>query len=136
MSRESKFRAWFERENKMVLPENLALSYDGNDGFDFAFDKEFPDVEGTIPGTLCFNLMQYTGMKDKNGKEIFESDIIKVAQDELYEVRFDCGGFMAGDMFLDDYWNPSYGHLVEIVGNKFENPGLLEETIEPLEDKH
>lgn len=81
------------------------------DGVSFVIDVE----------TLC----QYTGLKDKNGKnEVFEGDIVDI-NDAIYEVKFDCGGFMAGKMFLDDYWN-LYGYMFKVIGNIHQNPELLE----------
>ncbi|KKL84776.1 hypothetical protein LCGC14_1961420, partial [marine sediment metagenome] len=71
-----------------------------------------------------FILMQFTGLKDKNGKEIFEGDILKY-ENRNYEVSWmeDDGGFFAwlygysiqGGLFL---WT-------EVIGNIYENPELL-----------
>jgi uncharacterized phage protein (TIGR01671 family) len=67
---------------------------------------------------------QYTGLTDKNGHEVYEGDIVET-HDGIYEVTFDCGGFMAGECFLDDYWN-LHGYMFKVIGNKFENPEWLE----------
>ena len=61
-------------------------------------------------------LMQYTGLKDKNGKEIYEGDIVqflihrKLVEWSQEEARFTCPGAVNG----------------EVIGNIYENPELLE----------
>lgn len=64
---------------------------------------------------------QYTGLTDKNGKKIFEGDIVKISNDEIFEVKYEDGGFTAG-LFLGDW---DYGH-VEVIGNIYDNPELME----------
>lgn len=129
--REIKFRAWFELENKMVNPENLALSYDGEDGVDFAFDKEFPDEEGNIPGTLSFKLMQYTGFEGT-----YEGDILYGEESDEYGsiysrwyglVYWDeerCGFYVKDD--LEEIYRLDDFDYDRIAGNIYENPELLE----------
>lgn len=73
-----------------------------------------------------FIYQQWTGLKDKNGKEVFEGDLIKLTDGQIEEVIFDCGGFMTKRfcMYLDDYWN-MHGYMYEVIGNIYENPELL-----------
>lgn len=72
-------------------------------------------------------LMQYTGIKDKNGKEIYEGDIVRwnvvvvFEHETKAEVVFSKGSFMADQYLLNNLLN----HDVEIVGNIYENPELL-----------
>ena len=68
---------------------------------------------------------QYTGLTDKNGKKIFEGDIIFDPETkENYIVEFDEGGFCAGDMFLQAYI--SFDEFdSEVIGNIHDNPELL-----------
>lgn len=77
---------------------------------------------------------QYTGLKDKNGREIFEGDIVEQLSERTYEsvkgtVKFIDGSylieFLSGDngVFLFD--EVAYN---EVLGNVYENPTLLEES--------
>ena len=81
---------------------------------------------------------QYTGLNDKNGKEIYEGDIIEVNQRTLtpdkrpeariLEVKFEnhtVGDFHNWEIWgFRDYSKSTYGHEVEIIGNIYENPEL------------
>lgn len=102
----------------------------------------FIDVEGSVRQLNYDSLdivndvivQQFTGLKDKSGREIYEGDIIKDKQNWLYEVKF-FQEYAIFDMevFKQDN-NPGYCYntrlheskLIEIIGNIFENPELLE----------
>lgn len=67
--RQIKFRAWDKENNKMVDPETYRLEFYGNG------EVYLKDVVRT---TSDIEIMQYTGLKDKNGNEIYEGDVIAV----------------------------------------------------------
>ena len=85
-------------------------------------------------------LMQSTGIFDKNGKEIFEGDIIRYNIDVVdikrhptlgfYTVLDGREGFFGDGMSIDDFEEDAkeFSKTAEIIGNIYENPELLEVT--------
>lgn len=69
-------------------------------------------------------LMQYTGLKDKNGKEIYEGDIVNYFRDELAEVKFINGCFVIDSKAYTDSFLGLMGDI-EVVGNIYENKEML-----------
>ncbi|WP_242300424.1 MULTISPECIES: YopX family protein [unclassified Bacillus cereus group] len=85
---------------------------------------------------VCLDPQQYTGLKDKNGKEIYEGDIVKLLhaaheENEIGKIiyRDDEAAFR---IFTNYLLERNLGSLVsselEVVGNIYENPELLEES--------
>jgi hypothetical protein len=84
-------------------------------------------------------IMQSTGLKDKNGKEIFEGDVISTYTDNLVIKRDNLLGFYVEvgekrnyfaetvDIEYLDLFAKDFGVAVEVLGNIYENPELLEE---------
>lgn len=123
--REIKFRAWDTCMNKVMVYDvqkrSVCLEYWGCDFEDLVEDG---DEENR------FVVMQYTDLKDKNGKEIYEGDILddfcSSGCHNLIYVEF------SNNPQVGDY-EYGYGYLfhrsvneLEIVGNIYENPELLE----------
>ena len=119
--REIKFRAWDVNKHKMI---DEPWGYPNESGWDdyMNINKwfEWSHIDSRNPIVL----MQYTGLKDKNGKEIYEGDIIKwrkgtegVWADQFwaFAVKFP---FICGNAYLG-----------EVIGNIYENPELLTEKV-------
>lgn len=119
MIREIKFRAW---------------AFGGmGDSFN-PFDPEFLSTGGTFDKDTIF--MQFTGLLDKNGKEIFEGDLFQVANNVIYVIKY----FVESENNFEkaygcfcltvpekitipiDEWAIKNG---QIIGNIYENPELL-----------
>jgi uncharacterized phage protein (TIGR01671 family) len=125
--REIKFRAWDKEYNVM------------SEVTEIFFDSKVVKIQRIMPSKWLniylqiFNnieLMQYTGLKDKNGKEIYEGDILHCEGHwNLYTVWDEENARFA---FLCTDWVVTQGHPIQphissyaIIGNIYENPELL-----------
>lgn len=133
--REIKFRAWDKDSNKMIFQHDTNGVLETND---YYFSLNEDDVvllyydEDYCDYLVCnAKLMQYTGLIDKNGKEIYEGDIVrhfKRDKEKLLKIEISSGyGVYAQE---NDTTKRLIGrsntHLCyEVVGNIYENPELL-----------
>ena len=90
---------------------------------------EFSEYEEVDPETVC----QFTGIYDKNGRKIFEGDIVNFYNGDgefsPYEVRWQDSAFlvlMNGKPNLFDVLDDFFSRRCEIIGNIYDNPELLE----------
>ncbi|WP_400194645.1 YopX family protein [Lysinibacillus telephonicus] len=136
--REIKFRAWDKLKNEWMEPPII----DGNNGkamgfspLDGSFVRTFSDDE--------VELVEYTGLKDKNGREIYEGDLYKYTiSHDMYNpelghttfeierveaITFENGAFYHGNDLLADVIE--HDDSFTYIGNIYENPELLEVSV-------
>ncbi|VSD14053.1 YopX protein [Streptococcus pneumoniae] len=131
-----RYRTWIKTEKRMFFSDDiLAIDYENEEIVtqQIYFENGLPDDRDIY----CYDfdeidLMQSTGLKDKNGKEVFVGDIIKCTRGCLHEVYIEkeYGGTFIGGMpsiylkgLLSGY---AWTEHEEIIGNIYENPELLE----------
>lgn len=114
--REIKFRVWDKLNKEMNNIESINFQ----ERRVYKNDVSYLNFNNT-------ELMQCTGLKDKNGKEIYEGDILfESFREEYLKVVFENGSFRAeADGYSLDL--EDYDDICEVVGNIYENPELMEE---------
>lgn len=125
--REIKFRAWDKTEKEMFMPD----TENNNENFFAGFvNGVLRCSESQYDEDDDFILMQYTGLKDKNGKDIYEGDLVNNEDNETAVIIYETGSFLLQypDSPLDfDSLFDFQDDRLEIIGNIYQNPELLEE---------
>jgi uncharacterized phage protein (TIGR01671 family) len=125
LMREIKFRAWDKDHGKMRVPGTFAFYVGSSNGL--AYDGHRNLYDG-------FSLMQFTGLHDKNGKPIYERDVVRedhgileeliLGPDRIAEVKWGTDGWVLGleevRPLLASGWK-----FFEVIGNIYETPELL-----------
>ena len=142
--RELKFRAWDKKRNIMIgedYPDNW-----GSEKQEYWADVFEISLTGIteITQNARFEIMQYTGLRDKNEKEIYEGDVVEIKGEEYYSNESFCtedGEWMfSGEIAMNSLmWmainrdstaiplcDLLHGDMeIDIIGNVFENPELI-----------
>ena len=124
--RDIRFRAWDKKDKVMREVYGLLYPKISNHGNrdKFMVNMHCSDYEKQRTNILSdferpleeVEIMQYTGLKDKNHKEIYEGDIVRLAGYGDYEVKFP---------FIQLYEASAESDIGEVIGNIHENPELI-----------
>ena len=129
-----KFRAFDKRLNEMIY-------FGGSPGISWEYNQmtiecastedQYKRVDWITSGGDC-EWMQFTGLLDKNGKEIYEGDVVRLGSLLVGEVKFDEGEFALFCTVRGAPWRDSLITSIEyreIIGNIYENSDLLKNII-------
>lgn len=130
--RQIKFRAWDKKLNKWNLSVEIDClgniqEYEFNgSAFHAKYETDYDEWYGSEKGIDRFILCQFTGLLDKNGKEIYEGDILEGFD---YPVEFWYGSFGARICYDLTFIPLEQCESTEllVLGNIFENPELLKQ---------
>ena len=120
--REIKFRAWDKQQKRWDKDSVMITSEGGVWNCEGYSESWGPDDDGV------YIIVQYTGLRDKNGKEIYEGDILSFDHDSAEGMwnqgtaRYSNGAFRIHAYVLCEISN-----YLKVIGNIYENPELIKE---------
>lgn len=114
MSREIKLRAWSSKRNRYYKIRRIEFDLNGNATHVIVWEEDY----------LKFNIEhliieQYTGLKDKNDRDIYVGDILKITLEDTGEIIYYLRGYR--EFIIDSIFSANY--KFEIIGNIHENKG-------------
>jgi uncharacterized phage protein (TIGR01671 family) len=118
MNNRFKFRVWDKLAERMIYPHN-----DNQQHFIIDLNGRFHNLQNGSGGD-DYVIQQYTGLKDKNGKEIYEGDVVEIG-DRKKEVIFNIGMFYIDENYGDIVTLSEVDNIIEVIGNIFKTPELL-----------
>lgn len=134
MGREIEYRLWDPAKKIMLECYELIFVQGGIKVSDGCTTQGWAKVNDTFKEKLTPSLvlLEYTGLKDKNGKKIYEGDICRDSMGWVFEVLWDnenarfigCQSKPRGDTYICYVGRVPF---VEIIGNIYENPEIIEE---------
>lgn len=116
-----KFRAWLKKEKKMVDVDGITF-LDGE-----VNSIRYAKLQSSFYEGIGFKLMQSTGVKDCDGKEIYEGDVVLPSCALASLVFWENGAFQVGHYGDMSYVSVDYEPLL-VIGNIYENPELVKEV--------
>lgn len=137
--KEIKLQFWNRKSKTMSVPYSLAdLAYEG-------FPNQYKNEHEDVLDEEC-DVLQFTGLKDKNGKEIYEGDIVKIHNYKetwkrgepkidwrVFEIRWNrylwsFNNSVISKPLADYDTTDLMPYDIEIIGNIYENPNLLQDS--------
>ena len=123
MNRETKFRVWDKENNKWIDTIDIAINQKGLLFLRAEHQVEFQPI--SLTKSSNFIVVFYTGLKDKNEKEIYEGDIVKFeTHNGQGVVIYNSPRFEVKERDTDETYSLQ-GYECEVIGNIYENKELL-----------
>lgn len=113
--RDVKYRVWDLDENKMY---KYYFGVDTKNPIVHLYGDDLDNIKENFRDRI--KLMQYTGIKDKNGKEVYEGDVVDYFRGELAKIGFIAGSFVIDSSSHTETMFELMGEL-EVIGNIYEN---------------